>query len=131
MRMVKFAKIFFLVMATVIFIDIKSCTAESLKFIDSEGDTGYFVDTDSFAEENNSVFRVNMVVIRINLNEMDAVNLRINHRLQTYIIRSIKTYSYDKRTEIKSDDQIRPTRNYQEKSLMGDLVKLVLEGELD
>lgn len=120
-----------LVFVTSIFFDISTGAAENLKFIDSEDEIGYFVDLDSFVEENGSVFRVNMIVIRINLNEMDAVNLRINHRLQTYIIRSIKTYSYDKRTEIKSDEQIRPTRNYKEKSLMGDLVKLVLEGELD
>ncbi len=117
-----------LLFATVIFIDVKICAAENLKFIDAEDDTGYFVDLDSFAEENASVFRVNMIVIRINLNQMDAVNLRINHRLQTYIIRSIKTYSYDKRTEIKSDEQIRPTRNYNDDSLMGDLVKIVLNG---
>ncbi len=117
-----------LLFVTVIFAGVKICAAENLKFIDSEGDVGYFVDMDSFVEENSAVFRVNMVVIRINLNQMDSVSLRINHHLQTYIIRSIKTYSYDKRTEIKSDDQIRPTRNYIDDSLMGDLVKIVLNG---
>lgn len=108
-----------------------ACVAEDLKFIDAEDDTGYFIDVDTIRVENDSIFTVNMAVIRINLNQMDVVDLRINHRAKSYVVRSIKTFSYDERTLLKTDNTPRSTRTFADESVMGDLVRFVLWGSPD
>ena len=104
------------------------CSAEDLKFIDSNGDTGYFVDADSVRAESMAVFSANLVIIRIDSNQMDVVNLKINHAAKTYAIRSTRTLAYDSRAELSADLTSRPPRNYTDESLMGDLVKIILHG---
>ena len=103
-------------------------SAEDLKFLDANGDTGYFVDADSDRMENESVFRVNLIIIRLDVNEMDVIELRVNHVEKNYMICSTRTLSYDERTELRADNTQRPARSYAEKSLMGDLVQIILFG---
>ena len=121
-------KNFLLVFLAIIFLNVNNCAAEDLKFIDSSGDDGYFIDMDSVKIENSSVFRVNMAIIRLNLNQMEVVDLRINHKAKNYEILSTKTLSYDERTEIKSDKNRRGVKSYSDKSLMGDIVNIVIYG---
>lgn len=121
-------KKFFLLAAAVIFWSSAVCSAEDLKFLDANGDTGYFVDVDSDRMENDSVFRVNMVIIRLDVNEMDVIELRVNHVEKNYMICSTRTLSYNDRTELRADNTQRQARAYDEKSLMGDLVQIVLFG---
>lgn len=118
----------FLLAAAVIFLSSANCSAEDLKFLDANGDTGYFVDVDSDRMENDSVFRVNMVIIRLDVNEMDVIELRVNHVEKNYMICSTRTLSFDDRRELRADNTQRPARAYAEKSLMGDLVQIVLFG---
>ena len=122
------SKFFLLTIAAIIFLSSASCSAEDLKFLDANGDTGYFVDVDSDRMESESVFRVNMIIIRLDVNEMDVIDLRVNHVEKNYIICSTRTFSYDERTELRADNTQRPARAYAEKSLMGDLVQIVLFG---
>ena len=112
--------------AAIIIFNMNTCAAEDLKFIDSTDDFGYFIDIDTVKLESTSVFSVNMVIIRLNVNQMEVVDLQINHAAKYYIIRGTKTLSYDERTEIKSDTARRPPKSYSEKSLMGDIVEMVL-----
>ena len=116
------------VLAAIIILNFNICAAEDLKFIDSSGDDGYFIDMDSVKIESNSIFRVNMAIIRLNLNQMEVVDLRINHAAKNYEILSTKTFSYDDRTEIKSDSRRRGIKSYSDKSLMGDIVNIVIYG---
>lgn len=118
----------FLLAAAIIFLSSEVCLAEDLKFLDANGDTGYFVDMDSDSMENESVFRVNMIIIRLDVNEMDVIELRVNHVEKNYMICSTRTFSYDERTELRADNTQRPPRTYAEKSMMGDLVQIVLFG---
>ncbi|MBO4401342.1 MAG: hypothetical protein J5809_05805 [Selenomonadaceae bacterium] len=118
----------FLLAATIIFLRSEVCLAEDLKFLDANGDTGYFVDADSDRMENDSVFRVNLVIIRLDVNEMDIIELRVNHVAKSYMVCSTRTLSYDDRTELRADNTQRPERGYAEKSLMGDLVQIILFG---
>ena len=108
---------------------MNTCAAEDLKFIDSKDDFGYFIDIDTIKLENQNTFSVNLVIIRLNVNQMEVVDLQINHALRNYIIRSTKTLSYDERTEIKSDTTPRKPKSYAEKSLMGDIVDVVIYGD--
>ena len=114
--------------ATIIFLNFNICAAEDLKFIDSNDDDGYFIDMDTVNIENNSIFRVNMAIIRLNVNQMEIVELRINYAAKNYEILSTRTVSYDERTEIKSDTTRRGAKSYSEKSLMGDIVNIVIYG---
>lgn len=118
----------FLFTAAIIFWNSSICSAEDLKFLDANGETGYFVDMDSDRMESESVFRVNMVIIRLDVNEMDVIELRVDHVERNYMICSTRTLSYDDRTELRADNTQRPARTYAEKSLMGDLVQIVLFG---
>ncbi len=117
-----------LVTAAIIFLNCATCFAEDLKFIDSEGDNGYFIDLDSVRVENASIFSVNMLIIKLNVNQMDVVDLRINHAAKNYVIRSTRTLSYDERTELQADLKPRPARSYSDKSLMGDIVRIIIYG---
>ena len=112
----------------VIFLNFNACAAEDLKFIDSKGDDGYFIDIDTIKIESPKVFSVNLAIIRLNLNQMELIDLQINHGAKNYIIRSTRTLSYDERTEIKSDLTPRIARSYSDKSLMGDIVQIVIYG---
>jgi len=125
---VSLIKKFLTVLAAIIIFNFNTCAAEDLKFIDSNDDDGYFIDMDSVKIENKSTFRVNMAIIRLNSNQMEVVDLRINHNAKNYEILSTKTFSYDERTEIKSDSKRRGVKSYSDKSLMGDIVNIVIYG---
>ena len=112
----------------IIFLNLNTCAAEYLKFIDSNGDDGYFIDMDTVKFEGSKVFSVDMAIIRINLNQMEIIDLQINYDEKKYVIRSTRTLSYDERTEIKSDYTPRVAKGYSDKSLMGDIVQIVVYG---
>lgn len=121
-------KKFVVFLVAAIFFNFSDCNAEDLKFIDSNGDDGYFIDMDTVKIESSTVFSVNMIIVRLNLNQMDVVDLQINHGAKNYTIRSTRTLSYDERTEIKSDRTFRSAKSYSDKSLMGDIVNIVVYG---
>ncbi len=121
-------KKFLVAVAAIFFLNLNICAAEDLKFIDSNDDFGYFIDIDTIKLENQNIFSVDMVIIRLNLNQMEVIDLQINHAAKNYIIRSTRTLSYDERTEIKSDFTARTAKSYSDKSLMGDIVNIVLYG---
>jgi len=118
-----------LIFTAIIFFGGANCSAENLKFIDSNEDIGYFVDLDSLKIESSDVFTVNLMIIRANINQMEIVDLRINHRAKTYEIRSVNTVSYDERTILKTDSTPRTARSYAPKSLMGEIVRIILYNE--
>ena len=121
-------KKFLVAVAAIIFLNLNTCAAEDLKFIDSTDDFGYFIDIDTIKLESPTVFSVNMVIIRLNLNQMEIVDLQINHGSKYYTIRSTRTLSYDERTEIKADYTQRTPKSYSDKSLMGDIVNIAIYG---
>ena len=125
--MKKFIKIYLsLIVTAIIFFNCANCSAENLKFIDSNEDIGYFIDTDSLKIESNDAFTVNFMIIRANINQMEVVDLRIDHSEKIYTIRSVQTLSYDERTVLKSDRQTRAPRNYAPNSLMDEIVMVVV-----
>ncbi|MBR5912967.1 MAG: hypothetical protein IKZ58_01200 [Selenomonadaceae bacterium] len=127
----RYVKIFFsVIFTTIIFFSFAKCSAEDLRFIDANGDTGYYVDASTIRVESDSVFYVDFDIIRAGINQMEVINLRINHWEKIYQVMSIKTLSYDERTELKSDDNYRHPSSYAEKSLIGDIVRFVLTGSL-
>ena len=120
-------KIFVALMA-VMFLNLNTCAAENLKFIDSNGNDGYFIDMDTVKIESATVFSVNLAIIRLDSNQMDLIDLQINHGAKNYVIRSTRTLSYDERTEIRADYTPRSPKSYSDKSFMGDIVKIVIYG---
>lgn len=129
--MYKYVKIFFSVIFTaIIFLNFTKCSAEDLRFIDAKGDTGYYVDASTIRVESDSVFYVDFDIIRASINQIEVINLRINHWEKNYQIMSIKTLSYDERTELKTDNAHRYPSSYSDKSVIGDIVRFVLTGSL-
>lgn len=117
-----------MIAAAVIFFDLNFCSAEDLKFIDAREDTGYYIDTETIQIKNDSVVGVNLVVIKIDTNQMEVTDLEINHAAKLYTIKSTKTFSYSDRTEISADYKTRPPRGYSDKSLMSEIVTIILYG---
>ena len=113
-----------LIFTAIIFFGGANCYAENLKFIDSNDDIGYFVDLDSLKIESSDAFTVNFMIIRASINQMEIVDLRINHHEKTYEIRSVNTV-----TVLKSDSTPRYPRSYAPKSLMGEIVRIILYGD--
>ena len=122
------AKKFVTAFLAIIFLNFNICAAEDLKFIYSNGDDGYFIDMDTVQIETPKIFSVNLAIIRLDLNQMEIIDLQINHDAKNYVIRSTRTLSYDERTEIKSDNTVRTPKTYSEKSFMGDIVQIVIYG---
>lgn len=110
----------------VIFCNLKTSSAEDLKFIDASGDTGYYVDMDSVQIESSEVLLADFIVIRADKNEMAIANLKINHRQKTYIVQSTRTLSYDERTELKTESGNKIVHHYSAKSLMNETVQIIL-----
>lgn len=125
-----FSKICFAVLISmaVIFFGLNSCSAENLRFIDARGDTGYYVDLDSVKKHNNRSFNVDMIVIRADINQMEVTNVEINHAEKTYTIKSTRTLSYSDRIEISADYKMRAPHSYSDKSLMSEIVIMILYG---
>ena len=121
-------KKFFVTFFAILLLNISTCAAEDLKFINSNDEYGYFVDIDTFKTVSPTIFDINMIIIRLNLNQMDVVDLQINHGEKNYTVRSTRTLSYDERTEIKFDNTPRIAKGYSDKSLMGDIVRIVIYG---
>ncbi len=121
-------KKFLTILAAIIFFSGATCSAENLKFIDANGDTGYYYDADTVETESSSVFSVDMVVIKANLNQMYVYNVRINHAERTYRILASKILSYDTRAEIESNNSRRPVQSYSDRSEFGQMVRLILYG---
>ncbi len=113
---------------TVIFFDLNFCAAEDLKFIDARGDLGYYVDLDSVKIQNDEIFNVNLVVIRADINQMELTDVEINHAKKIYTIKSTKTLSYSDRTEISADYESHAPHSYSDKSLMSEIVQIILYG---
>ena len=124
-------KIFFsVILAATIFFCAGKCFAEDLRFIDANDDTGYYVDASTIRIENDSVFFADLVIIRAGKNQMEVINLRIDHWQRTYAVQSVRTLSYDGRTELKSDNHPRRAASYNDKSLIGEVVHFVIYGSL-
>ena len=125
----RYVKNFFsVIFMTIIFFHFTICSAEDLRFIDANGDTGYYVDASTIRVESDSVFYVDFDIIRANINEMEVIHLKINHWEKYYQVMSIRTLSYDERTELRSDNAHRNPSSYAEKSLIGEIVRFVLTG---
>lgn len=114
--------------AAAIIFNFAECSAENLKFVDAAGDVGYYVDSDSVKIISPEVFDVDIITIRVELNQMEVTDVRINHAAKTYTIKSTKTLSYDERTELKSDNVMRKEKSYSDKSFMADAVGIILHG---
>lgn len=130
--MKKFQTIYFSIIFTALI--LSNCEigfAEDLRFIDANGDTGYYVDASTIQVESDSVFRVDLDIIRASINQMEVINLRIDHWNKTYEILSVRTLSYDERTELRSDNTRRLPASYAEKSLIGEVAHFVVYGSLD
>lgn len=126
----KFFKLFLtlLIGMTVIFFDFNFCYAEDLKFIDARDNLGYYIDSDSVQIKNSDIFSVNFIVINADSNIMELTDLELNHTQKLYTIKSVRTLSYSDRTEISSDYKSRPPRSYSDKSLMAEIVNIILYG---
>ena len=106
-----------------------TCAAQEFTFVDAEDLTGYYVDKETIKIESSEFIIATIAVIRADMNKMYVYNLRINHKNQMYQIISSKTFEYDTRQLIESNDRSRPYRPYAAKSEMSELINYILYGE--
>ena len=119
-----------LIIAVVLMMSMSSiCVAQEFTFVDAEDKTGYYVDKETIKIESSEFITATIAVIRADMNKMYVYNLRINHKNQTYQIMSSKTFEYDTRDLLESNDKSRPYRPYAPKSEMSELIKFILYGE--
>ena len=120
----------FLTAAFILALNCSTCAAEDLRFVDAMDDTGYYYDADSVDhDEESSVIKVKMAVIKAGLNQMYTYDLLIDYVERTYEILSTKKLSYDTRAEIESNNTRRPPQKYSDKAEMGQMVRLILYDE--
>lgn len=121
-------KKFFLILAAIFFFGGSNCAAENLKFIDAIEDSGYYYDADSVKNFGNDRFTVRMAIIKADTNQMFAYDVLINHVQRTYRILGTQTLSYDTRAVLEVDNSERPTRKFDDRSEMGQMVTMILYG---
>lgn len=122
-------KKFLAIFAAIFFVNVSSCAAEDLKFIDALDDTGYYYDADSVSTDSPNVFTVRMAVIKANFNRMYTYDVRITHTSRVYEILASKILSYDTRAVLEVNNSRRPPQRYSDKSEMGQMVRLILYGD--
>ena len=116
----------FLILPLIIFLGGATCAAENLKFIDAMEETGYYYDADSVKFLGNDRFTVRMAVIKADSNRMLAYDVLINYAARTYRILNTQILSYDTRAILETDNSERPTRKYDDRSEMGQMVTMIL-----
>ena len=105
------------------------CSAQEFTFVDAENTTGYYIDKETIKIESSGFITTTIAVVRADMNKMYVYNLRINHNNQTYQIVSSKTFEYDTRDLLDTNDKSRPYRPYAPKSEMSELINYILYGE--
>lgn len=121
-------KKFFLILSAIFILNAANCSAEDLKFIDALDDTGYYYDADTVKTEGENILSVKMAVIKASLNRMYTYDLKINRANRKYEILSSKILSYDTRAVLDTNNSRRLPQNYSERSEMGQMVRLILQG---
>ena len=105
------------------------CFAQEFTFVDADDVTGYYVDRETIKIESSEFITTTIAVVRADMNKMYVYNLRINYKNQTYQIVSSKTFEYDTRDLLETNNKSRPFRPYASKSEMSELIRYILYGD--
>ena len=105
-----------------------TCNAEDFRFVDSNGLTGYYVDTDSVETESRSIIFATIAVVKADANRKFIYDIRFNHAERTYQIVSSKTIEYDTQNVLESSDKPRDFRAYAPNSEMAELINFIMYG---
>ena len=105
------------------------CSAQEFTFVDADDVTGYYVDRETIKIESSEFITTTIAVVRADMNKMYIYNLRINFKNQTYQIVSSKTFEYDTKNLLETNDKSRPFRPYASKSEMSELIRYILYGD--
>ena len=101
--------------------------ADNMQFVDANGSTGYYVDTDSISSDQvveNDVARV--AVIRADLNRRYIYLMQFDPAKRTYQIFASEVQRYDTKDVLQSSDQAEPARPYLVTSPMNEIVQFVM-----
>ena len=100
--------------------------AENMQFVDANGSTGYYVDTDSISSDQvvendvqKTLWTARVAVIRADLNRRYIYLMQFDPAKRTYQI-------FDTKDVLQSSDQAEPARPYLVTSPMNEIVQFVM-----
>ena len=106
------------------------CGAEDMRFVDSSGSTGYYVDLDSVARGEGPLLSARIAVIKADRNRAYRYSMQFNTEQATYRILSSQVLAYDTKEVLETGGQQDEERHYGSMSMMHEIVAYILHPEL-
>ena len=106
------------------------CGAEDMRFVDSSGSTGYYVDLDSVTRGEGPLLNARIAVIKADKNRAYYYVMEFNTEQATYRILSSQVLVYDTKEVLESGGPQDVARPYGSMSMMHEIVAYILHPEL-
>lgn len=107
--------------------------AENMQFVDANGSTGYYVDTDSISSDQvvendvqKTLWTARVAVIRADLNRRYIYLMQFDPDKRMYQIFASEVQRYDTKDVLQSSDQAEPPRPYLVTSPMNEIVQFIM-----
>ena len=107
--------------------------AENMQFVDANGSTGYYVDTDSISSDQvvendvqKTLWTARVAVIRADLNRRYIYLMQFDPDKRMYQIFASEVQRYDTKDVLQSSDQTEPPRPYLVTSPINEIVQFIM-----
>ena len=107
--------------------------AENMQFVDANGSTGYYVDTDSISSDQvvendvqKTLLTARVAVVRADLDRRYIYLMQFDPSKRTYQIFASEVQRYDTKAVLQSSDQAEPVRPYLATSPMNEIVQFIM-----
>lgn len=95
---------------------------EGLRFVDAEGDTGYYVDIYSISIDSSHEYTANVAIIKAKDNTMYSYRMHFDYGARTYQVLYSATMTYDEREISESSSVPQSPRVYAQGSPLAAIV---------
>lgn len=123
-------KLFFLLCSLAVLFCSQDCQAAELNgcpltFIDSRGDTGYYIDSSSISYDTDTESTAVIAIIKVRTSRMFVYTAHFDAGAGTYQLLNSSIYDYDTKEELSTSDQYSPPRPYGAYSPMQEVVDYI------
>jgi len=101
------------------------CAAENMEFVDADGSTGYYVDTDSVNFYDDKLVDARIAVVKANKNRRFVYAVQFDREKGTYQIFASMVQIYDTKDVIDSRTESGPPLPYSYNSPMREIVDYI------
>lgn len=113
-----------------------ACLAEDMQFVDANGSTGYYVDTDSISYENTkegdtpvTYVCARIAVVRADDNRRYLYAMKFEPAKSTYRIMASEVQAYDTKETIETSAAVELPRRYGANSPMKEIVDFIMQAK--